>query len=121
MHALLVLALTIHAPAADPLPVEALPPAEVLPPAPEVQVIHPVLDGGPHGLFWRVRGCFLRATGVTSGVAFFYNRKKVPVSNGPTPAYRWAFQPPPVVVDEVPALPALEAPVVIAPAPRPEE
>jgi hypothetical protein len=40
------------------------------------------------------RFCLNRLGLVVSGTAFFYGRRKIPVSNGPTPAYFRYFQEP---------------------------
>jgi len=54
------------------------------------------------------RFCWNRLGLVISGTAFFYNRPKIPVSNGPTPAYQRYFQAPayPPTTAPVPTLPA---------------
>jgi hypothetical protein len=121
MNALLLLLLTA-APAADPLPPVVV---EVPPPAPPVQEAPPRRSvlGKLRACSDRVRDFLVGASSYTSGaqgvpiVCCFYNKRKIPTSPGPTPAYLWAFSDPPVAPESIP-LPSTTTPT---PPPAPDK
>jgi hypothetical protein len=104
MNTLLLLLLTANVPAADPLP-----------PAQPVQEVHAAYAEAPPSrpcILYRLGSCYRRFGLYISGVGFTYDKRKIPTSPGPTPAYEWAFTSrpaaAPAVIESPPPAPSKE-------------
>src|SRR5689334_16106317 len=93
MNALLLLLTTVHGPA-GPLHPHQPPEAPLI--IYDPGTVEPPGPPGDPPLRYRVWQCYYRVTTYFSGVAYFYDKHKIPTWPGPTPAYMWAFENPPM-------------------------